>query len=73
MRQIVLERPGSLVSGNSVDNEGGGLTNELATLNINSSTVSGNTTSDVGGGVFNYAGEVNIADSTFDGNAATTA
>jgi CSLREA domain-containing protein len=63
----------STVSGNTADDDGGGIENDFnATLTLINSTVSGNMANsgyDIGGGIFNH-GTLVLTDSTISGNMA---
>ncbi len=52
------------VSGNSTSGFGGGIENDIGTINILNSTISGNT----GGGIKNANGALNLTNSTISGN-----
>jgi hypothetical protein len=57
----------STVSGNSVSNEGGGISNN-GTVNVINSTISGNNVTATDGGGISNAGTLNVINSTISGN-----
>ncbi|MGH7884224.1 MAG: hypothetical protein ACRENO_00860, partial [Thermodesulfobacteriota bacterium] len=64
----------STISGNSANNDGGGIINigGTATATITNSTISGNSANDDGGGIINIGGTATatITNSTISGNNA---
>jgi len=60
----------STISGNTLDNDGGGLYQDASSAVITGSTISGNTAADgEGGGIANY-GVLSVTNSTISGNTA---
>ncbi|NJC26123.1 choice-of-anchor Q domain-containing protein [Neolewinella antarctica] len=69
---------GGSVSGNSAGAEGGGLWNNIGTMNIRGVTVANNISTGAdgdqgGGGLFNNGGTMNVASATIENNSATGA